>query len=73
MIEVGNVVKHNRKFGLRCGSGVYPTAVVVSLEPFVLVSARTDMRWENVKIEEVELVHTGIEAQTKKCMRRLKG
>ncbi len=32
-------------FPLHCGSGTYPEAVVVCVDPFVLVSCAGDMRW----------------------------
>ena len=33
------------KTPLHCGSGMYPCAICVSVEPFVLVSESGDMMW----------------------------
>ena len=70
-IEVGNLVKHVKPEGLRCGAGLYRVAVAISIEPLVLVSLRTDMRWANIKIDEIVFVQKGNDIQTKRCMRRL--
>lgn len=43
---------------LVCGSGVYPLAVVITTEPFVMVSIDTFMKWTNYPIENVEVIGT---------------
>lgn len=51
-MKAGDVVVHvdgPMSGGLACGSGVYTHAFVVSVEPFVLVSAEGDMMWERQK------------------------
>lgn len=47
-MNIGDVVTAVPGFYLRCGSGVYTHAVVVSLDPFVLVSESGDMMWYHV-------------------------
>lgn len=42
-LAVGDVVEAVPPHGLACGSGVYPHAVVVSIDPFALVSEEGDM------------------------------
>lgn len=44
-LEVGDLVEAVPPFALACGSGRYSCAVLVSLEPFVLVSESGDMLW----------------------------
>jgi hypothetical protein len=44
-LNVGDLVEARAGHALACGSGVYPYAVVVSLEPFALVSLAGDMLW----------------------------
>jgi hypothetical protein len=44
--KVGDLVRPSQVV-LHCGSGIYDRAVVVSLDPFVLISELGDMRWNN--------------------------
>lgn len=44
-LSVGDLVESAPGHALACGSGIYPHAVVVSLEPFALVSVEGDMLW----------------------------
>jgi len=52
-VVVGSIVEPvSPEFVLASGCGRYPDAVVVSVEPFVLVSRESDMKWQaTVKIE----------------------
>jgi hypothetical protein len=43
--EVGDLVEAILPYRLACGSGIYPRAVLVSVEPFVAVSEAGDMPW----------------------------
>lgn len=44
-LHVGDLVQAVPPFALACGSGLYDAAVVVSVDPLVLVSRFGDMRW----------------------------
>ena len=71
-LSVGSLVKaKSESKPLRCGFGVYYQAIVVSLEPFVLVSPETDMRWGAMSPEDVEVIGQATDVQLGKCMRRL--
>lgn len=41
---------------LVCGSGRYSRAVVLSTQPFVMVSEQGDMKWTQQKIDNFEVV-----------------
>jgi len=74
IIEVGDIVKPTKESGytLRCGSGMYGAAVVISVAPFILVSEETDMRWSaTVQIGDFEIVGKTTKKHLKKCMRRI--
>jgi hypothetical protein len=57
-IAVGDLVNYRSKRGCLCsGCGAYDKAVVVSLDPFVLISEEGDMMWRaTVKIGDFETV-----------------
>lgn len=44
---------------LACGSGRYDNAIVLSMEPFALVSKAGDMRW-GCTVEEKDFKTTGV-------------
>lgn len=44
-MNVGDVVVAVGSFRLACGSGIYSHAIVVQVEPLVLVSEHGDMLW----------------------------
>lgn len=55
----GDLVSYKTSTGnvLRCGSGWYDKAVVLSVDPFELVSEAGDMRWTStIKIDDFEKV-----------------
>lgn len=58
-INIGDLVSYRKNRGmLHCGSGWYDEAVVVSLDPFILISTGGDMKWQStIKIED--FVHVG--------------
>ena len=73
LLCVGDEVKPRyEEVVLASGCGRYPTAIVVSIEPFVLVSLESDMRWERTVEPSDFMVAGKANAKTlEKCMRRL--
>jgi len=71
---VGSIVKPiDQRNVLHCGSGTYPYAICVSLNPFILISEEGDMRWSaTVKAENYEEIGVASKAQMKVCFDRLK-
>jgi hypothetical protein len=74
-MEIGNVVQPTKKSGftLRCGTGPYADAVLVSKEPFMLVSRSSDMLWSaTVKSENFEATGEQVdEATLNNCLKRI--
>jgi hypothetical protein len=71
-MRVGDLVNNVKQNRLYCGSGMYHWAVVMQLEPLILVSEGTDMRWDCVKAEEVpEVFGRASRLTTFRCLRRL--
>lgn len=57
---------------LHCGSGFYPDAVVVSLEPLVLVSRSTEMKWwATIQDRKFKVVDTASDELLTRCKKRL--
>ncbi len=55
--EVGDLVEAIFPYRLACGSGIYPRAVLVSIDPFVAVSEQGDMLWNTtIKPEKVRRI-----------------
>ena len=52
-LEIGNLVSGS---SLNSGSGYYDCAVVVSLDPFILISKSGDMRWTCLTKESVKYI-----------------
>ena len=74
-MKVGNLVKATEESGfvLRSGAEWFDTAIVISLDPFVLVSEDTNMKWEvTVKAEDFVTVGTASAEILNECMRRIK-
>lgn len=72
MLRIGDLVADpNCRTRLCCGSGVYPHAVVMSIDPFIMVSEGTDMLWTQQKIEHFVKVGKASVFTVVKCMRRL--
>lgn len=72
-MNIGDLVRAKPgKDPLCCGSGTYPHAVVISLEPFVMVSEETDMRWSCYPVEDVEVFGKALPETVMKCERRLR-
>ena len=71
-IEPGKVVAPKRGCDpLRSGAEAYPGAVVVSIEPFMLVSEFGDMMWSTRRIEDFEVVGEATPEMTKAVKERL--
>ena len=74
VFKVGNVVAplNRSTYTLHCGSGEYASAVVVSVEPLVLVSHSAGMRWESTVQPEKLMVVGDVDAdELALCMKRL--
>lgn len=72
-LEVGALVesKNGDRDPLRCGAGCYANAVVISIEPFIMVSGGGDMRWSTWTPDRVQVVGRATPAQLEKAMLRL--
>lgn len=72
-INVGSIVEPvSDEFTLASGCGRYPDAVVVSVEPFILVSRASDMKWSStVSIENFTKTGQADEALMAICNRRV--
>jgi hypothetical protein len=72
-MEVGDVVvPSNKQQPLQSGCSLYSHAIVVQVDPFVLVSEESDMRWEST-VEKEQFVPVGVAKPDilERCMRRL--
>lgn len=73
-MKVGSIIKPTKESGffLRSGAGYYDKAIVISLDPFIITSEESDMKWEaTIKKEYFEVVGEADKATLKKCNRRL--
>ena len=71
-LEIGDLVNDpNEPKRLHCGSGIYPHAVVMSLQPFILVSESSDMKWTQQQPDGLVKVGKADEKTIKRCMRRM--
>lgn len=70
-IAIGDVVAGNGFNVLASGSGVYPVAVCMSTDPFVLVSEAGDMVWSRVDYHSVHVVGRATAALMMRCRLRL--
>lgn len=72
-MKIGAIVEpKDERNPLCCGSGVYQDAIVVSMNPFVLVSRGADMKWSaTVEESEYKVTGTATQEQLEKCQRRL--
>lgn len=54
-MQIGDIVVHTKgpySGGLFCGSGTYTHAIIVNLDPFVLVSEEGDMLWRRQSLND---------------------
>jgi hypothetical protein len=73
-VEIGNIIKPKKESGffLRSGAESYDMAVVISLDPFIITSEESDMRWQTtVKEEDFEVVGLAEKQVLENCKRRL--
>jgi hypothetical protein len=67
VLQIGDFVKGDN---LHCGSGSYVGGVVVSLEPFQMVSSSGDMYWStSVKAEDMDFAFRASHEMVNHCMR----
>jgi hypothetical protein len=73
MMKVGDIVVSNDpSYSLCCGSGVSAHAIVVQINPVVLVSQAADMRWEvTVQPKKLMVIGAASKKMLNKCMTRL--
>ena len=71
--NVGDILAPKDEFvDLVSGSNRYDCAVMVSQNPFVLVSLESDMRWEaTIKEEDFKKVGVSESEVMRRCLRRL--
>ena len=70
-MKIGDLVNNSDRNRLYCASGFYPHAVVMSVDPLILVSQGADMRWDRVHSSEVQTVGKASLWAALKCLRRL--
>ncbi len=73
-MKIGNIIKPTKESGfhLRSGAGYYKQAVIISLEPFIITTEDSDMKWEaTIKEEYFEVVGEADKATLEHCKRRL--
>ena len=69
ILSVGDLVESVPGHALACGSGIYPHAVVVCLNPFALVSVAGDMLWTATQTPQT-VRRVGIAPYTKAAFAR---
>lgn len=70
-MKIGDIVAPNVGHGLRSGASAYGAAVVVSMEPFVMVSEHADMRWGAQEAKNFHVRQQATPEQLAICMQRL--
>jgi len=72
-MKVGSIVEPAKgEIQLACGGGIYDSAVVISLDPYIMVSKSADMRWSSQKQEDYTVIGEATDEQLATCMNRLK-
>jgi hypothetical protein len=66
------VTSVNKGNPLLSGKGIYKDAIVISVEPLVLVSKETDMRWDHFPKEDLWVIGKASLFQYFKCLKRKK-
>tara|TARA_R110000744_G_scaffold338330_1_gene443530 strand:- start:901 stop:1116 length:216 start_codon:yes stop_codon:yes gene_type:complete len=71
-MNVGDIVRRLDNANLCSGTSQYGAAVVVQVDPLVLVSEHADMRWEST-IQDVDfgVVSEVTKEHLNKCLKRL--
>jgi hypothetical protein len=70
-MKVGSIVRPKNGIILRCSLYEYNSAVVISLDPFILVSMDTNMRWSTKDPKDFEVYGSALKELLNKCQRRL--
>ena len=73
-VQVGSIVESidSKRNPLRSGAEWYPYAIVVQVEPLILVSEEADMRWRLRTVNDVRVIGHAPAKVLVKCMNRLK-
>lgn len=70
-VEIGDLVRPIVDHGdFTSGSSRYGYAIVISIDPFIMVSENADMRWSRYSIENVIPFAKASDEVLKVCMRR---
>lgn len=71
-MEIGDLVasKNSLTDPLRSGAELYFRAVVVSVDPFVMISEQADMRWSTWDIDRVTVVGHASPEILERCVDR---
>jgi len=70
-MEVGDYVEAINGNMLRSGACWYSEAIVMSVEPLILVSKSSDMRWSCYPSEDINVVGRAPRVEVIACARRL--
>lgn len=70
-MQMGDLVSAVKPFVLRSGCSMYDKAVVVSVEPLVLISQQGDMLWSQVEVSDVRKVGVAVKRALHNCIARL--
>jgi hypothetical protein len=68
------VATTDSRYPLHCGSGIYPHAVVMQVEPLILVSESSDMKWsclDDEQIARLAVIGKADKETIDRCMRRM--
>jgi len=72
LLKIGDIVTPHKPYGLVSSCSVYNCAVVVSVDPFILISKEGDMLWHATVVpEEFDVVGQADSATLEVCMGRL--
>jgi hypothetical protein len=71
-LQIGDIVEPININGyLRSGASVYDDAVIVSVDPFVLVSRETDMMWSQMEKKNFRFKEKATPVMLRDCLRRV--
>ena len=71
-MEIGDlVVTNSEQDPLRSGCSLYSHAVVIQVEPLVIVSKESDMRWGSFTADRLAVIGKASDEDLAKCMKRL--
>lgn len=68
-MQVGDiVVPKNPRNVLHSGASVYGFAIVCSMDPFIMVSEETDMKWSCLKAEDYTVINKATPEKLQECI-----